>query len=88
MSIISLRDLLNSSDAILDRVRAGETMTVKDNGHAAATLIPPSLSPFEQLLLSGNVRPAGTGALDFRAILRVQQRKNSADVLADLRGDR
>lgn len=88
MTIISLRDLLNSSDSILDRVRAGETMTVTDNGDAAATLIPPSVSLFEQLLLSGNVRPAGTGAVDFRVIPRVQQGENSADVLADLRGDR
>ncbi|MFJ6280071.1 prevent-host-death family protein [Arthrobacter subterraneus] len=88
MTTIPHRELRNSSSKILERVRAGETITVTNNGEAAATLIPPSLSPFEQLLLSGNVRPASTGAVDFRVIPRVQQGENSADVLADLRGDR
>jgi prevent-host-death family protein len=88
MTTIPHRELRNSSSKILERVRAGETITVTNNGEAAATLIPPSLSPFEQLLLSGNVRPAGTGAVDFRVIPRVHHGENSADVLADLRGNR
>ena len=88
MATIPHRELRNSSSKILERVRAGETITVTNNGEVAATLIPPSLSPLEQLLLSGNVRPAGSGAVDFRLLSRVRQRQSSSDVLNDVRGDR
>ncbi|MET3142982.1 UNVERIFIED_ORG: putative nucleic acid-binding protein [Arthrobacter sp. UYEF10] len=33
------------------------TIDVTNNGEVAATLIPPSASPFERLLLAGQVRP-------------------------------
>lgn len=88
MTTIPHRELRNSSSKILERVRAGETITVTNNGEPAATLIPPSLSPFEQLLLAGNVRSATQGAVDFRMISRMRQGDTTGDVLADLRGDR
>jgi prevent-host-death family protein len=88
MTTIPHRELRNQSSKILERVRHGETISVTNNGEVAATLIPPSLSPFEQLLLSGNVRPAGSGAVDFRLLERVRIDQSSKDILADLRGDR
>jgi hypothetical protein len=53
----------------------------------AATLIPPSSSPFERLLLAGQVRPAA-GAVDFRALPRISQASGTAEILTGLRGDR
>lgn len=88
MTTIPHRELRNSSSRILERVRAGETITVTNNGEVAATLIPPSSSPFERLLLSGNVRPASQGVVDFRLLPRTRSRQSSAEILADLRGDR
>jgi prevent-host-death family protein len=88
MTTIPHRELRNQSSAILERVRAGETITVTNNGEVAATLIPPSAPPMEQLLLSGRVRPAAEGPVDFRLLSRVSGQPDSADVLADLRGDR
>lgn len=65
-----------------------ETINVTNNGEVAATLIPPSASPFERLLLAGQVRPATKGPIDFQALPRVTPESGTAEILADLRGDR
>ncbi|GGJ18301.1 hypothetical protein GCM10010052_14440 [Paenarthrobacter histidinolovorans] len=61
---------------------------VTNNGQAAATLIPPSASPFERLLQAGSIRPAIESPVDFRLVERVSSDMTTADILADLRGDR
>lgn len=88
MATIPHRELRNNSSKILQRVKNGETIDVTNNGEVAATLIPPSASPFERLLLSGHVRPADQGAVDYRAIPRIKSDAGTAEILADLRGDR
>ncbi|KQN84393.1 type II toxin-antitoxin system Phd/YefM family antitoxin [Arthrobacter sp. Leaf69] len=87
MTTIPHRELRNQSSKILERVKNGETIDVTNNGEITATLIPPSASPFERLLLAGQVRPAA-GVIDFQAMPRVRQAAGTADILADLRGDR
>jgi prevent-host-death family protein len=87
MTTIPHRELRNQSSKILERVRNGETINVTNNGELAATLIPPSASPFERLLLSGNVRPA-SGPVDFQQLRRVTSGAGTAEMLSDLRGDR
>ena len=64
MTTIPHRELRNQSSKILERVKNGETIDVTNNGEVAATLIPPSASPFERLLLAGNVRPASGPGTD------------------------
>lgn len=88
MTTIPHRELRNQSSKILERVKNGETIDVTNNGEIAATLIPPAVSPFERLLMSGSVRPAVEGSVDFQALPRVKSAADTADVLADLRGDR
>lgn len=88
MTTIPHRELRNHSSKILERVKNGETIDVTNNGEVAATLIPPSASPFERLLLSGQVRPAAKGPVNFQAIPRVTSKAGTAEILADLRGDR
>ena len=88
MTTIPHRELRNQSSKILERVKNGETIDVTNNGEIAATLIPPSASPFERLLLAGQVRPASAGVVDFQALRRVTSANSTADILADLRGDR
>jgi prevent-host-death family protein len=87
MTTIPHRELRNQSSKILERVKNGETIDVTNNGEVAATLIPPSASPFERLLLAGNVRPA-LGAVDFQVLRRVTSDAGTAEMLSDLRGDR
>jgi prevent-host-death family protein len=88
MTTIPHRELRNQSSKILERVKNGETIDVTNNGEIAATLIPPSSSPFERLLLAGQVRPAAKGPVDFQALPRISSPASTAEILADLRGDR
>lgn len=87
MTTIPHRELRNQSSKILDRVKNGEIIDVTNNGEVAATLIPPSASPFERLLLSGNVRRS-SGPVDFQILRRVHSDAGSEEILSDLRGDR
>jgi prevent-host-death family protein len=88
MTTIPHRELRNQSSKILERVKNGETIDVTNNGEVAATLIPPSASPFERLLLAGHVRTSTQGSVDFQALPRVQSDASTPEILADLRGDR
>ena len=88
MTTIPHRELRNQSSKILERVKNGETIDVTNNGEIAATLIPPSASPFERLLLAGLVLPAAGGPVDFLALPRVTSEASTADILDDLRRDR
>lgn len=88
MTTIPHRELRNQSSKILERVKNGEIIDVTNNGEVAATLIPPSASPFERLLQAGSVRPAAAGPVDFKILSRVASDIDTAGILADLRGDR
>ena len=88
MTTIPHRELRNQSSKILERVKNGEIIDVTNNGEVAATLIPPSASPFERLLQAGSVRPATTSPVDFKILSRVASEMDTASILADLRGDR
>ncbi|WP_284974246.1 type II toxin-antitoxin system prevent-host-death family antitoxin [Arthrobacter sp. efr-133-TYG-104] len=88
MTTIPHRELRNQSSKILERVKNGEVIDVTNNGEVAATLIPPSASPFERLLQAGSVRPASEAPVDFAILPRIKSEMSTADILADLRGDR
>lgn len=88
MATIPHRELRNHSSQILERVKNGETIDVTNNGQVAATLVPPGLSPFELLLLAGQVRPASGSPVDFRTLTRVSSDVSTGEILRDLRGDR
>lgn len=88
MTTIPHRELRNQSSKILERVKNGEVIDVTNNGEVAATLIPPSASPFERLLQAGSVRPASATPVDFTILPRISSDITTADILADLRGDR
>ena len=88
MTIIPHRELRNQSSKILERVKNGETIEVTNIGEVAAVLIPPSSSPFERLLLAGQVRRAIPGAVDFQSLPRTSSETTTAEILADVRGVR
>ena len=88
MTTIPHRELRNQSSKILERVKNGETIEVTNNGEVAAVLIPPSSSPFERLLLAGQIRPASAEGVDFQSLPRVSSATMAAEILADDRGDR
>lgn len=88
MTTIPHRELRNQSSKILERVKNGEIINVTNNGEIAATLIPPSSSPYEQLVLSGSVKLASVATVDFQSLPRVSLGGSTAELLTELRNDR
>ncbi|MGH3280658.1 MAG: type II toxin-antitoxin system Phd/YefM family antitoxin [Trebonia sp.] len=89
MRTISHRELRNNSAEVLRAVSAGESVEVTNHGEVAAVLVPPSLTPYERLVAAGKVRaPRRDRPADLRAIRRVSAPVSSAQIIADVRGDR
>ncbi len=91
MRTISHRELRNSSAKVLRDVQAGEIIEVTNHGEVAAVLVPPSLAPFERLVAAGKVRPPLDRSVDLRRLRRLRRSKSAsttAEILADVRGER
>jgi prevent-host-death family protein len=88
MRTISHRELRNNSSEILRDVLAGEIIEVTNHGEVSAVLVPPSLTPYERLLAAGKVRLPEDSSVDLRRITRVRSSLRTADIIADVRGDR
>lgn len=88
MRTISHRELRNNSSAVLRDVCAGEIIEVTNHGEVAAVLVPPSLTPFERLVAAGKVRQPEDRAVDLRQVRRAKSSMTTAEIIADVRGDR
>jgi prevent-host-death family protein len=86
--VITHRELRNNSSEVLRAVQAGEIIEVTNHGSAAAILVPPSLTPYERLVAAGKVREPGDRQVDLRRIPRTRPGPTTAEIIADLRGDR
>lgn len=65
METISVTELSRQTRAVLDRVRAGESFVITDEGLPIARLLPDDLAPWDRLLATGRVRRAtAVGAID------------------------
>ena len=88
MRTISHRELRNSSAKVLRDVQAGEIIEVTNHGEVAAVLVPPSLAPFERLVAAGKARPPLDRSVDLRRLRRSKSASTTAEILADVRGER
>lgn len=88
MRTISHRELRNSSAKVLRDVQAGEIIEVTNHGEVVAVLVPPSLAPFERLVAAGKVRPPLDRSVDLRRLRRSKSASTTAEILADVRGER
>lgn len=62
---------------------------VTNHGEVVAVLVPPSLTPYERLLAAGKVQePRSDPRVDLRGIRRATVPVSSAEIIADVRGDR
>ena len=86
--VITHRELRNNSSEILRAVQAGAIIEVTNHGSAAAILLPPSLSRYERLIAAGKVRQPEDRRVDLRRIARVKPGLTTAELIADVRGDR
>ena len=59
-SRVGVRELRQNLSVYLDRVKAGESLTVTEHGHIIATLGPASktMTPIERLIAEGRAAPA------------------------------
>jgi prevent-host-death family protein len=85
---ISHRELRNNSAEVLRQVSAGEIVEVTNHGEVAAVLVPPSLTPYERLIAAGKVRQPSGAPVDLRQVRRGKSGATTAEIIADLRGDR
>ena len=81
MRTISQRELRNDSAAVLRKVAQGESVRVTTRGTPVALVSPIADRPVDELVLR-----RGTG--DFSLPRGVHVEESTADVLAELRGDR
>ena len=88
MRTISHRELRNNSGEILRDVKAGEMIEITNRGETVAILIPPSVSPYDRLVAAGKVRVATAGPDVLTNIKRRRSALTTAEILADVRGDR
>ncbi|WP_026877550.1 type II toxin-antitoxin system Phd/YefM family antitoxin [Jiangella gansuensis] len=86
---ISHRELRNLSGEVLREVKAGEVIEVTNRGEPVAVLMPVSGSAYERLVAAGKVRLAEQGrSVDLTQLPRRRSSESTADIIADLRGDR
>lgn len=87
MRTIPHRELRNNSGKVLADVKNGAVIEVTNHGEVVAILIPPHTSRLAVLEAAGLVTPA-TVTESFSSLKRIRTSESTADILADLRGER
>ncbi|GAA4848596.1 hypothetical protein GCM10023221_29660 [Luteimicrobium xylanilyticum] len=65
MTTVGIRALKQNASAVIAQVERGETVTVTDRGRRVAQIVPLRSSLLDELVASGEARPART---DFRQL--------------------
>ena len=83
---IGVRELRQNLSACLRRVKAGETLEVRERGHRVAVLEPAGAkaSALERLIAAGRATPAAGDILDLGAPLGRWSSRRASRVLARL----
>ena len=86
---IGVRELRQNLSVYLRRVKAGETLEVKERGHRVAVLAPAGAkaSALERLIAAGRATPAAGDLLDLGAPLGHRPSRRASRALAKLRDE-
>jgi prevent-host-death family protein len=86
---IGVRELRQNLSAYLRRVKAGETLEVKERGHRVAVLAPAGAkaSALERLIAAGRATPATGDVLELGAPLGRRPSRRASRALAKLRDE-
>src|SRR6266540_4265104 len=89
MGAIGVRELRQNLSVYLRRVKAGETLEVKERGHRVALLAPAGVkaSALERLVAAGRATPAAADLLDLGAPLGRRPSRRASRALAKLRDE-
>ena len=84
---IGFRELRQNLSVYLRRVKAGETLEVRERGHRVAMLAPAGAkaSALERLIAAGRATPAAGDVLDLGAPLGGRSSRRASRALAKLR---
>ena len=86
---IGVRELRQNLSVYLRRVKAGETLEVRERGHRVAVLAPAGAktSALERLIAAGRATPAAGDLLDLGAPLGRRPSRRAGRALAKLRDE-
>ena len=86
---VGVRELRLNLSAYLRRVKAGETLEVRERGRRVAVLAPvgAKASALERLIAAGRATPAAGEVLDLGAPVRRRSSKRASRALAKLRDE-
>lgn len=88
MDKVGVRELRQNASRILDRVKAGETVTVTDRGRSVARISPAPESEWEAMIESGAITPPRS-TLPLHEVSPMVAAVSASAILAELReGDR
>ncbi len=88
MESVGIRELRQNASKILDRVKAGQTVTVTDRGRSVARISPAPEGEWEALVESGAVIPPRS-TVPLHEVSPMVARVSASAILEELRaGDR
>ncbi|CAN5806465.1 type II toxin-antitoxin system Phd/YefM family antitoxin [soil metagenome] len=88
MDRVGVRDLKQNASRVLDRVKAGETVTVTEHGRPVALLTPlPDVDDYERLIETGDVLIGSQDILAGTPVDVGGRARMSDDLAALRRGD-
>jgi len=87
---VGVRELRQNLSVYLRRIKAGETLEVKERGHRVAVLVPAGAksTPLERLVASGRVTPAAGDLLELGPPLGKRSSRRASRALSRLREER
>lgn len=81
---VGVRELRQNASKVLDRVKAGEVVQVKERGRPVARICPEPDNEWDALIESGTIRPA-SGESSLADITPVTGAIEGSDILRELR---
>jgi prevent-host-death family protein len=86
-NVVGIRDLRDHLSAYLDRVKAGETLTITQHGRPIARIVGSNLPPrLLEMFASGEATPSTRPLSDLRNIKRVKITGSTQDLIDEIRG--
>lgn len=85
-NVVGIRDLRDHLSAYLDRVKAGESLTITEHGKPIARIVGAALPPrLVEMIARGEATPATRPLPDWSTIRRVKFSGSTQDLIDEIR---
>ena len=86
-NVVGIRELRDHLSAYLDRVKAGESLTITEHGKPIARIVGAALPPrLVEMIARGEATPATRPLSDLRKVRPVQFTGDTQDLIDEIRG--